>query len=935
MTESDFTQKKLFEKEDWRDKVTKVTPDVEENTWVVPAKMSLREAALEVYSKYPGQFFEITLWQGGFEYHFLNQHDLLIALDYICPLCSQKHKAEYHGKKLVIRCNQANAVYSYDGEKTVEVHVLCPECGVDHKQIDWKDWQVLPAADKYCAEHRTAHETQEKKATGGEIDETTISETTSSDEKYKIMNFTLDAPVKRFRSIDDPDNHYFITSSNDLEDVFNKLKTWYKDILPTLPLTPDEVRVYLKGPESASVWGVSREPIGKLHVIHYPLSTFPEDFAINIVKCDKCGMDYETSAIDLIPGIAHYCPKCNIEIQKEDIKQAEELKKLETKKVHENSPRGELSQSTQSTLDQFCTMLINVNMLKETEFQFRDYLDQQHLDLLAESIKAFGKNIEAIIVRKMKDDSGYEIIAGHHRVEAAKKAGVRYVKCEVLDVTDAEAIEVSLVSNFTRKEMDPLEEARAIARYKELLQYTNEQIGQKLGKSEQWVSARLALLRTPEEIQHFLSQGRVSVSHVKAVSGLDEKEQKKLIKKAVSDELSVRELENLAAEKKKDQEEKERKKKAFEAFEEYILSNQEDLMNKKISSTKIWDDEEASQYYDLFWYDLVTEAKLDNVISRYFDGDSKKVLKLLQKHDLTIVDGEALRDEEIEKIRKIEQEQKQKEIEKNPCPHCNIAVEFQGKRICPFGDYNKSPGCEHLFTGNKWNVSQMTKNLCYLCKKEITSFRRKIHTWPEAYVCGLCYYKSIAANLSVHFYACKTCKIRGACDIQYKLYELAEESDFAFKAILEECNYFIDENEPDWFKFTADKTTGYILMDQLRNKEYFDTLAELVEYIKENNIDHNIILANPQDDENDETEEKLIELKDRIEHPEKYKKYELTVDGEGENECYYLLDIGADTFLEFDKAMKDLNINLEQIDAIDDEAVKVFEKVKDLLGDSD
>ncbi|UJG43607.1 MAG: ParB/RepB/Spo0J family partition protein [Candidatus Heimdallarchaeum endolithica] len=665
------------------------------------------------------------------------------------------------------------------------------------------------------------------------------------------------------------------------------------------------------------------------------------------ISCDKCGMEYETSAIDLIPGIAHYCPKCNFEIQKEEIKQAEELEKLELKKEHNNSPRGELTQSTQTqikstqtTMDQFCTMLIDVNKLKETEFQFRDYLDQQHCAFLAESMKNLGKNIEAIIVRKIRNSPDYEIISGHHRVAAAKQAHIKYVKCEVIDVTDAEAIEVSLVSNFTRKEMDALEEARAIAKYKELLQYTNAQIGQKLGKSEQWVSARLALLNTPKEVQRFLSEGSVSVGHVKAVSSLDEKEQKKLIKKAVSNGFSVRELEKLAAEKKKEQEEKERKKKAFEDFEKYILNNKEDLISKKISSTEIWNEKEATNYYDIYWYDLVTEAKLDDIIDQYdmYDRDRDQVLKILTNNGFTVVDGRALYNAKREEEQKIAQEQKAKEIEKNPCPHCDVAVEFQDKKICPFGEYNNSPGCEHFSSDvYLWEISEKVQDICYICRQKIqpVKFRTRINDYPTAYVCAKCFYESIS-DKTIAFHSCVTCKIRGACDIQYKLYKLAEQSDFAFKMILEECQYYIDEKESDWLKFTAD-TTGYILMDQLRNKHNFDTLAELVEYVKENNIDHNIILANPQDDENDETEEKLTELKDRIEHPEKYQKYELTVDGEEGNKRYFLLSFNEDIELEFDEikdmveAIKDLNINLEQIDAIDDEAVEVFENIKNYL----
>ena len=176
--------------------------------------------------------------------------------------------------------------------------------------------------------------------------------------------------------------------------------------------------------------------------------------------------------------------------------------------------------------------------------QPRKDFDEQALSELADSIARHGL-LQPIAVRAAAGGA-YKIIAGERRWRAARLAGLSEVPVVIKDVTDAEAMELALIENLQREDLDPVEEAMGYRQLMERCELTQEQTAQKIGKSRSAVANSLRLLNLPDDVLAFLKEGKLSTGHAKVLLGLpDAALQSKAAEAVVGQNLNVRQTEAL------------------------------------------------------------------------------------------------------------------------------------------------------------------------------------------------------------------------------------------------------------------------------------------------------------------------------------------------------------------------------------------------------
>lgn len=169
----------------------------------------------------------------------------------------------------------------------------------------------------------------------------------------------------------------------------------------------------------------------------------------------------------------------------------------------------------------------------------KDFRDDE-LTELAESIRTKGL-VQPIVVRPNGMAGGYEIVAGERRWRAAQKAGVHTVPAIVRELTDREVLELAIIENVQRQDLNAIEEATGYRELVERFEYSQEQLSEIIGKSRSHVANTLRLLRLPEGVQSLVQQGRLTAGHARALIGRDDAET--LAKKIIDDGLNVRDVE--------------------------------------------------------------------------------------------------------------------------------------------------------------------------------------------------------------------------------------------------------------------------------------------------------------------------------------------------------------------------------------------------------
>lgn len=208
--------------------------------------------------------------------------------------------------------------------------------------------------------------------------------------------------------------------------------------------------------------------------------------------------------------------------------------------------------------------LVKITMVEPNREQPRKTFDEDALNELAESIKQFGL-LQPILVQDRKDY--YEIIAGERRWRAAKIAGLKEVPVIIKNLTEQEILEISLIENIQRENLNPIEEALA---YKKLLNefhLKQEEVAERVSKSRTAVTNSMRLLKLAEEVQQMVVKEEITTGHARALLGIEDLEQQiSTAKKIVDEKLSVRDIEKLVKEMNKPAKEKKLQKERPNAF---------------------------------------------------------------------------------------------------------------------------------------------------------------------------------------------------------------------------------------------------------------------------------------------------------------------------------------------------------------------------------
>lgn len=193
-------------------------------------------------------------------------------------------------------------------------------------------------------------------------------------------------------------------------------------------------------------------------------------------------------------------------------------------------------------------LYIDINDIKPNSNQPRKVFDEEKLEDLAASIKEHGL-IQPVVLRSV--GAGYEIVAGERRWRAARKVGVKTIPCIVRELTDEENMLLAIIENMQREDLNPIEEAEGLSQMIDTYGLTQDQVSKSVGKSRPYITNCLRLLKLPEAIQEFVSEGQLSAGHARAIVSAGGKEKQiVLAQKAVKEGLSVRQIEKLAKENK-------------------------------------------------------------------------------------------------------------------------------------------------------------------------------------------------------------------------------------------------------------------------------------------------------------------------------------------------------------------------------------------------
>ena len=236
---------------------------------------------------------------------------------------------------------------------------------------------------------------------------------------------------------------------------------------------------------------------------------------------------------------------------------------------------------------------IKIDDIRSNPYQPRKTFDTESLNELAKSIKEYGV-VQPVIVKK--SIKGYELVAGERRTKAAKIAGLDKIPAIIKDFDDQEMMEIALIENIQREDLNPIDEATSINNIIKLRGYTQEEFASKFGKSRTYVTNILGLLKLPDDVKKLVEKKSISMSHARVLSKIEDDDKViDLAKKVITDNLSVRELEN--------------------------MSREEKVVNKITSNKKINHDTKYRMYENILMDKLNQKVRINkNKVEIYFDG---------------------------------------------------------------------------------------------------------------------------------------------------------------------------------------------------------------------------------------------------------------------------------------------------------------------------
>ncbi len=223
--------------------------------------------------------------------------------------------------------------------------------------------------------------------------------------------------------------------------------------------------------------------------------------------------------------------------------------------------------------------------IRPNPYQPRKLFDEEKLQELAVSIKEHGIFQPVILKQSIQ---GYEIVAGERRCRAAKIAGLFKVPAIIVEFTDAQMMEIALLENIQRENLNSIEEAKAYQSMMEKLELTQDQLAKRVGKSRSYIANTLRLLQLSDIIQNYVLEGKITMGHARSLITLPEKKAELLAKRCIDEGLSVRDVENVVKGIELGNSRKDRPK--IEKPKEYVYV--EGLLRKKFR-TKIKVDDKA------------------------------------------------------------------------------------------------------------------------------------------------------------------------------------------------------------------------------------------------------------------------------------------------------------------------------------------------------
>lgn len=253
-------------------------------------------------------------------------------------------------------------------------------------------------------------------------------------------------------------------------------------------------------------------------------------------------------------------------------------------------------------------ILVKINQVEPNREQPRKDFDEDSLMELADSIKQFGI-LQPLIVQKKKDY--YEIIAGERRWRAAKLAGVKEVPVIIKEYTDQEIVEISLIENIQRENLNPIEEAMAYKRLLEEFNLKQDEVAERVSKSRTAVTNSMRLLKLSSRVQQMIVDDMISTGHARALLAIDDEEQQYQLANRIFDEkLSVRETEKLVKALKNPKKEIKKEKSEHTFAYQNIEEQMKNIIGTKVSvnakangkgriEIEYYSEEELERIYDL------------------------------------------------------------------------------------------------------------------------------------------------------------------------------------------------------------------------------------------------------------------------------------------------------------------------------------------------
>lgn len=185
---------------------------------------------------------------------------------------------------------------------------------------------------------------------------------------------------------------------------------------------------------------------------------------------------------------------------------------------------------------------VDIDLIEPNPDQPRSHFNEIKLEELAQSIKVNGL-VQPILLRRVASGR-YQLVAGERRWRAAQKAGLHKVNAVIRSIPDAKLLELALIENIQRQELNPIEEALAYQRLIQNLGLTQDEVAKRVGKDRSSIANYLRLLKLPEKIQKMLEEELLSMGHARALLGLEsENDQLRLAEEIIAGKLSVRETE--------------------------------------------------------------------------------------------------------------------------------------------------------------------------------------------------------------------------------------------------------------------------------------------------------------------------------------------------------------------------------------------------------